>query len=211
MIRIDCLRDLEPFGIIPLTGEADALSFRILCDLTVQGCGIVREAFGMESDAGFAENWNSSGVKSIMLSNDIVPTLAIIALYQRGLTVVVVSHERNDKYVGTGVIGLEKDEKLIRPTDHYELRGVKLSEQELHDLRGDDFYAAKRVEDTPWQICSDARSGDAIDWPEFAYGEIIRVIEQKNEQRHPVQGSDGHDIQPVVGTRNVHAFTGRVT
>jgi hypothetical protein len=45
MIVVESLRDLEQFGIIALTGEADALNYRILCDLTEQGRSLVAEAF----------------------------------------------------------------------------------------------------------------------------------------------------------------------
>ena len=37
MKRIENLRHLEEYGIIPLTGESDAHMYRILCDVTQQG------------------------------------------------------------------------------------------------------------------------------------------------------------------------------
>ena len=37
MKSIRCWDDLSPFGIVPLTGEACGLSYRILCDVTAAG------------------------------------------------------------------------------------------------------------------------------------------------------------------------------
>ena len=35
MKSINCWNDLEPFGLIVLTGEACGLSYRLLCDVTL--------------------------------------------------------------------------------------------------------------------------------------------------------------------------------
>lgn len=67
MLVIRSLNDLHQFGVMPLTGEADALSLRVLCDLTEAGCAVVREALGLHSDAGFAGPWGG-GFKSILLT-----------------------------------------------------------------------------------------------------------------------------------------------
>ena len=87
------LNDMEAFGIVPLTGEADALSLRILCDLTEQGVKIVQMALGLatttakpdEPPPGFLPPWNTSTnghqhVACIMLDYDAWKHLAVFAL-----------------------------------------------------------------------------------------------------------------------------------
>jgi hypothetical protein len=85
MKTIKCLRDLEDYGIIPLTGEADALSYRCLCDLTVTGRKLIIEAYGLSGPQAFAENWNNGyapneHVASIMLAYDSWSQIGPIAL-----------------------------------------------------------------------------------------------------------------------------------
>ena len=84
MKRIACLRDLEQCtagAIDLLTGEADALGYRVLCDLTREGAALLCEVYGATV---FAENWNHGReddphVASAMLSDhahlDIAPVL----------------------------------------------------------------------------------------------------------------------------------------
>ena len=57
---ISSWQDLEPYGIIPLTGEADSLSFRLLCDLTPIGESIVGRMLGGNVEFRQGSNWNSS-------------------------------------------------------------------------------------------------------------------------------------------------------
>lgn len=78
MRSVSNFKDLEQFGIIALTGEADNLSFRILCDLTPHGRMIVAETFGLKED-GFRSNWNSGAVASVMLSQYMISDIAVIA------------------------------------------------------------------------------------------------------------------------------------
>lgn len=91
------MRHLEQFGIKPLTGEADALGFRILCDLDEQGVKVFKECFGMPyikstEPYGMADNWNSGSIASVMLTgHDLVP-LAIMGFYLQGYGVVVTDH-----------------------------------------------------------------------------------------------------------------------
>jgi len=81
------MRDLVPFGILPLTGEADSLSMRILCDLTTDGRRIVAEAYGLKED-GFADGWND-GVGSCLLPRDGWQIVAVIALVKNYHTVLI--------------------------------------------------------------------------------------------------------------------------
>ena len=84
MLTVKCLRDLERYGVDLLTGEADALSYRILCDLNKAGRDLLCEAYGIRPE-GLAENWNSGGEKdphvaSIMLAHDAWRQIGPIAL-----------------------------------------------------------------------------------------------------------------------------------
>jgi hypothetical protein len=90
--HISCLNDLKHFGIHALTGESDVLCFRILCDFTRQGQRIIAKALGVPDFKG-AESWNSGTeddphVGSILLSRDMLNTLAIIALLESGCSEV---------------------------------------------------------------------------------------------------------------------------
>ncbi len=109
MIRITCLQDLREFGIRPLTGEADNLMYRMLCDLTEQGRKIVAETYGIYP-AGFPENMNLDGaVASCMLPHDAWQHVAPIALLQRCYLVIATDRQ---------VIGLETgDEYKPAPYD----------------------------------------------------------------------------------------------
>jgi hypothetical protein len=49
--------DLSAHGIIPLTGEACGLSYRILCDVTARGKKTLEKALGI-AQLGLQENWN---------------------------------------------------------------------------------------------------------------------------------------------------------
>ena len=85
MKTIYTLQDLEPYGVNLLTGEADRLSFRILCDLNEDGCALVSDYLGQPRDTKYADNWNSTvngqpAIGSVMLSADTLWELARFAL-----------------------------------------------------------------------------------------------------------------------------------
>ena len=109
MLTVKCLRDLEEFGIVPLTGEADALSYRCLCDLTAQGRQIVAETHGTREN-GFPENWNCGSankphVASVMLAYGAWRDIAPIALLSCCHTVFQTEDS---------VFGLQENEELLR-------------------------------------------------------------------------------------------------
>lgn len=91
---ITCFNDLQEYGIIFLTGESDALGFRVLCDFTKRGHNILSKAFGgIEFRA--PESWNNGHkddphVGAVLLSSDMLPTIAIIALLESGCSDVYV-------------------------------------------------------------------------------------------------------------------------
>lgn len=109
MKSVACLRDLEKLrcGIDLLTGEADALSYRILCDLTRRGAELVGQVYGVKQ---FAENWNSGSesdphVGSCMLSHRAYLDIAPVLLTKTCHTVFELD----------GVVfGLEADEEFQR-------------------------------------------------------------------------------------------------
>lgn len=109
------MKDLEQFGIQPLTGEADALSFRILCDLTPEGMAAVKTCFKLRGDCFYpAYNHNAGAVASFMLPRDCIKPLAIIGFNGRDMPVIVTD---------IAVFGCEPNESLGLNTtqDSYEL------------------------------------------------------------------------------------------
>lgn len=57
MKAIRCWNDLERYGIVPLTGEACGLMYRILCDVTARGKRLVEKALSV-AEVRLAESWN---------------------------------------------------------------------------------------------------------------------------------------------------------
>jgi hypothetical protein len=150
MKTISNLRDLEEFGVIPLTGEADHFYFRCLCDLTRRGAKIVTEAFSLKEDA-FLESWNHSEhdphVGSIMLPYDAWKSIGVIALFDAGCHTVVM--------VESGLLtGFESK-------DGFKRADYKLVDDEL-------------VQTSPPMLSYDG--GDWMPWPS-CYGKIERVFQ----------------------------------
>jgi hypothetical protein len=88
MKTVGCLKDLEEFGIYPLTGEACGLMMRILCDFDERGRQVLARRFGNEAFAG-GEAWNTSTkghkhVGSIMLCRDDYLDLGVFGLLMTG-------------------------------------------------------------------------------------------------------------------------------
>lgn len=107
--------DLNQFGIRLLTGEADALSFRILCDLTEEGASVFKECFGLPQQTKLADNWNTGATASVLLPADAVRPLAIIGFCLQNKTVIVT-----DKLIA----GLDTDEHITRH-DYYTIHNAK--------------------------------------------------------------------------------------
>lgn len=107
MKSIRCWDDLSAYGIIPLTGEACGLSYRILCDVTAQGKRTLEKALGL-AELGPQENWNGGAdndphVGSVMLAPDLLSFLAIFALLEAGCREVWLTK-------GHSVFGIEPDD-----------------------------------------------------------------------------------------------------
>lgn len=161
MKTISKLADLSQFGIRHLTGEADALSFRSLCDLTEEGRDIVQETYGVSCTA---ENWNSGAVASCMLPYTAWRELGIIALLRAGCHSVLDTEQ--------GLWGLESGE--------------------IYDRGELDWETGAYVRQPSIDL------GDCMQlWP-HCYGKVNRIYALPNI------------AQPRIGTRNVHALSGRV-
>lgn len=86
--------DLADYGIVLLTGEACALTYRVLFDLTAQGKRTVEKCFSAKVES---EPWNSGEesdphVASIMLTSEMLEPLSVFALLESGCSEVVVFH-----------------------------------------------------------------------------------------------------------------------
>lgn len=105
MKTITSWRDLEAFGIIPLTLESCALSWRLLCDLNEQGARVVRKCFGLLPDSELGEAWNRGSreaphTASIMVTQEMLIPLAVFSLLESGTC-------REVHLMGSVVIGIE--------------------------------------------------------------------------------------------------------
>ena len=111
MKRITKLADLEEFGIVPLTGEACSLGYRILCDVTEEGKELIKLTFGL-SNVTLHPNWNrgtsaAPHIGSIMLPFQTCIPLGVFALLKRYGEVWVIYDQFNHP---SSVMGLEKDD-----------------------------------------------------------------------------------------------------
>jgi hypothetical protein len=103
MKTVSCWNDLQPYGIIPLTGESCGLMYRILFDLTEKGRQVVAKCYGIPS-INLPEPWNR-GLKEdphvgcIMLSQESLIPVAVFALLENGCKEVHL--------MGSAVIGIE--------------------------------------------------------------------------------------------------------
>ncbi len=88
MKTINCWDDLTRYGVVPLTGEACGLMYRILCDVTARGKGILEKALGA-IELRLPESWNRGSddnphVGSVMLAREVLPFVGIFALLESG-------------------------------------------------------------------------------------------------------------------------------
>lgn len=107
MKSIRCWEDLSAHGVIPLTGEACGLSYRVLCDVTARGKATLEKALSV-SQLVLHENWNRGHaedphVGSVMLAPELLPFLGVFALLEAGCQEVWLTK-------GHTVIGIEADD-----------------------------------------------------------------------------------------------------
>jgi hypothetical protein len=103
--------DLSAYGIVPLTGEAYGLMYRILCDVTARGKKTLEKAMSV-AQLGLHENWNHGHaddphVGSIMLAPELLPFIGVFALLEDGCQEVWLTK-------GQTVIGIEADDSPDR-------------------------------------------------------------------------------------------------
>ena len=103
MKTIDCWRELEPYGVVFLTGEKGAYMMRLLFDCTEKGRKILGKMFGI-ADLKLAEAWNNGSkedphVGSILLSTHMLIPVAVFALLE------VLPHR--GIYANGSVLGVE--------------------------------------------------------------------------------------------------------
>lgn len=140
MKRIDCMKDLETFGIDPLTGESDTHMYRILCDVTQKGKRIIERTLATE--LVLSENWNSGSkddphIGSLLLPTEFVPSIAVFCL----LADTVITEVWLLK--GGSVVGFEAEDGDLKEAlrQHYEgnLRHVfysRPSDRNVHQMTG---------------------------------------------------------------------------
>ena len=111
MLHVHGWRDLEPYGIDLLTGEACGLMYRLLCDVTRHGQQVIEKCLGGVT-LTLTEPWNSGRrddphVGSILLPPTMFVPLGVFALLEAGCTEVW--------QVGDALVGIE-------PTDSADVR-----------------------------------------------------------------------------------------
>lgn len=87
MKTVSSWKDVEPFGVFALTGEACGLMYRVLFDLTKDGQRIVEKCFGC--NLTLAPPWNVGSKDrphegSIMLCHEMLVPIGIFALLEHG-------------------------------------------------------------------------------------------------------------------------------
>jgi hypothetical protein len=97
MKSIHSWNDLERYGIIPLTGEACGLMYRILFDVTASGKKVLEKCFGTPN-LNLPESWNRGSendphVGCIMLSHEMLQPLAVFALLESGCNEVFLVND----------------------------------------------------------------------------------------------------------------------
>lgn len=116
--------DLRQFGILPLTGEACALSIRILCDLTPAGQQFIHRFFALPYNTPMSRAWNSEGTGSVMLPYSILPDLAAFCLLETGCEWAVAAD--------FDIHGIEADDDKDRVAEWLETVDVKRRYIPLH-------------------------------------------------------------------------------
>lgn len=81
--------DMEQFGVIHLTGEADALSRRGLFDLTEDGRKLVLGFLNMPDDTALRPAINNVGVANVALPYSMLIDLAIAAYAKAGFKTII--------------------------------------------------------------------------------------------------------------------------
>ena len=113
--------DLAPHGIIPLTGEACGLVYRILFDVTENGRKVLGTCFGVP-DLRLPEPWNRGPAEDphvgcIMLSAEMRVPVSIFALLKGGCKEVYL--------MGDVVLGFEESDPPDAPEAMRRVYGIE--------------------------------------------------------------------------------------
>lgn len=105
MKTIGCWDDMSTYGVVPLTGEACGLMYRILCDVTAQGKRVLEKALDVV-ELRLQENWNrgtadNAHVGSVMLAREVLPFIGVFALLEHGCPEVWLTK-------GNTLVGIER-------------------------------------------------------------------------------------------------------
>ena len=116
--------ELSRYGIVPLTGEACGLSYRLLYDVTAAGKKVIEKALDV-AELGLRENWNHGTpddphIGSLMLAPDLLPFLAVFALLENGCLEVWLTKSRE-------VVGIEADDEPDRVDSWKRYYGERLA------------------------------------------------------------------------------------
>jgi hypothetical protein len=108
---INTWEDLSRYGVIPLTGEACGLSYRILCDVTATGKKLLEKVLGVHA-LQMHENWNRGSeddphIGSVMLVPELITVVGVFALLDAGCREVWTMNQR-------GVVGFEPTDEAER-------------------------------------------------------------------------------------------------
>ena len=103
MKSVSSWNDLQPYGIVPLTGEACGLMYRILFDVTAKGRNVIAKCYGIPN-VNLPEPWNRGSAEDphvgcIMLTQEMLQPLAVFALLENGCKEVYL--------MGQVVVGIE--------------------------------------------------------------------------------------------------------
>ena len=113
--RLRDWRDLEQYGIEPLTGESCGIGIRLLCDLSPDGVALMEEFLSVSLDGTGNNSWNHSGIegwKSIMLPRSMFQQLAAFCLLLEGFTWAVAVNWRSEFASAFYVEGIPDDEAM---------------------------------------------------------------------------------------------------
>lgn len=112
-------RELEPYGINYLTGEADRYGERVLCDLSVAGVDLLQTYFGGTITFTSESNWNSRvgdapAIASVLLPRDLLfPLFRFILFHVHQVQVIV---KAGDCHYGFNDMSWQSffDEKIMK-------------------------------------------------------------------------------------------------
>jgi len=137
---ISGIKQLEEYGIVPLTGESDAHMYRILCDVTRRGKPILERTLGVQIK--YANPWNAGTkefphIGSFLLPFEFVPPLAVFCLLS-DTDVTEVWLLKNGTAIGLGVADVDQREetRLFHEKNLTKIFYSRPSDRNVHQMTG---------------------------------------------------------------------------